>query len=29
MSSLWGYADIVLEGESAKTIFTLLQHAKE
>ena len=29
MSSLWGFTDIVLEGESAENIHALLQRAKE
>ena len=29
MSSLWGYTDIVLEGESGKHIYALLERAKE
>jgi hypothetical protein len=29
MSSLWGYTEIVLEGQSAKNINALLQRAKE
>ena len=29
MSSLWGYTSIVLEGESAKNVYSLIQKAKE